>query len=176
MTLETGISSRSVHNCNQSLCMLGVLAGCVLSPFISFSWVLCCQKWQIWLNSDILKLLVPMPSGRTNYLFWGNWNSKNPEQNERELNYGWEAIWLTNPKSRAAGYETRSMCLMRAALTLPGSYWDLVLFLSRHLFSGLTFHTHPVKAFSKIFQSTWSFQVSAWQCIRITSHFHSSEG
>lgn len=128
--------------------------------FLFLFWVCCCQKWQIWQNGDTFNLLVPMPSDRSYYIFWGDLESRNPEQNERGLNYRWESVWLLhNPKSRVANCWISSMCLFRAALTPSGSDWNLILCLQDSVktrFSGLTLHTHPVNLFNNIlFQLTF---------------------
>lgn len=130
--------------------------------FLFLFWVCCCQKWQIRQNGDTFNLLVPMPSDKLHCIFWGDLESRNPEQSERGLNCRWESVWLLHsPKSRVANCWISSMCLTCYSLhshllvhTRTSFY--VYKILSKHFFVDWLF-TLILWTFSIIFCSNWSF-------------------
>lgn len=94
MTLGIGISLSGTHHPSQPQCMLWSLAGCAPYPLTRFSYfefaAAKSDKYDKMVTFSIYWYLWP----RAGHIFWENWGFRNPEQNERGLNYRWEAIWL----------------------------------------------------------------------------------
>lgn len=89
MTSGIGISPRGLYHPRQPLCMQWALAGCALDLLISFSYSEHAAS-----KSDKYDKMVtlsicwyPCPQAGHVISLGGNWDSRNPEQSERELNY-----------------------------------------------------------------------------------------